>query len=155
MSDLPGWQLLRNTNNLNSGGKAGGKDYVPSLAPMLLSSRRSVAKRFVELHAEYLVTALDFVNALKKVIGAPDWHGGSVDAFLDSLIYHDDIDALRLRNSKALSSVLTTVCVELALGGAGRPRLSAGSGGLDRRHSCRRSPRRRPYCEVAPATHRI
>jgi len=79
MSDLPGSQLLKNTSDLDSGGKAGGKHYVPSLAPMLSSSKRSVAMRIVELHAEYLVTAMDFVNALTKVIGAPDWHGGSID----------------------------------------------------------------------------
>jgi RNAse (barnase) inhibitor barstar len=51
--------------------------------------------QIVELHADDLVTAVDFVNALKKVIGAPDWHGSNVDAFLDSMIYHDDINALR------------------------------------------------------------
>jgi hypothetical protein len=64
MSDLPGWQLLKNTSDLDSGGK----HYVPSLAPMPSSSKRSVAMRIVELHAEYLVTAMDFVNALTKVI---------------------------------------------------------------------------------------
>jgi hypothetical protein len=38
---------------------------------------------------------MDFVGALKKAIGAPDWHGDSVDALLDSMIYHDDINALK------------------------------------------------------------
>jgi hypothetical protein len=51
--------------------------------------------QIVELHAEDLVTAMDFARALKKAIGAPDWHGESVDAFLDSMIYHDDINALK------------------------------------------------------------
>ena len=51
--------------------------------------------RIVELHADGWVTATDFVNALKKAIGAPDWHGSSADAFLDSMIYHDDINALK------------------------------------------------------------
>ena len=37
--------------------------------------------RIVELHAEGWATAMDFVNALKEAIGAPDWHGQSPDAF--------------------------------------------------------------------------
>jgi hypothetical protein len=48
--------------------------------------------RVVELHADAWVTAMDFVNALKKAIGA---HGCSADAFLDSMIYHDDLNALK------------------------------------------------------------
>jgi hypothetical protein len=51
--------------------------------------------QIVELHADGWVTATDFANALKKAIGTPDWHGSSVDAFLDSMIYHDDINALK------------------------------------------------------------
>lgn len=51
--------------------------------------------QIVELHADGWVTAADFSDALKKAIGAPDWHGDSVDAFLDSMIYHDDINALK------------------------------------------------------------
>jgi hypothetical protein len=51
--------------------------------------------QIVELHAGGWVTATDFANALKKAIGAPDWHGSSVDAFLDSMIYHDEINALK------------------------------------------------------------
>jgi barstar (barnase inhibitor) len=51
--------------------------------------------QIVELHAEGWVTAADFMQALKKAIGAPDWHGSNVDAFLDSMIHHDDINALK------------------------------------------------------------
>jgi hypothetical protein len=51
--------------------------------------------KIVELHADGWVTATDFMNVLKKAIGAPDWHGSSMDAFLDSMIYHDDINALK------------------------------------------------------------
>jgi hypothetical protein len=51
--------------------------------------------QIIELHADDWVTATDFMNALKKAIGAPDWHGSSVDAFLDSMIYHDEINALK------------------------------------------------------------
>ncbi len=51
--------------------------------------------QIIELHADDWVTAADFANALKKAIGAPDWHGSSVDAFLDSMIVHDEINALK------------------------------------------------------------
>ena len=51
--------------------------------------------QLIELRADGWVTAMDSVAALKKAIGAPDWHGDSVDAFLDSMIYHDDINALK------------------------------------------------------------
>jgi hypothetical protein len=46
---------------------------------------------------------MDFLNALKKAIGAPDWHGSSPDAFLDSMIYHDEINALRAPYTIAIS----------------------------------------------------
>jgi hypothetical protein len=38
---------------------------------------------------------MDFVTALKVAIGAPDWHGSSPDAFVDSMIWHDEINALK------------------------------------------------------------
>jgi hypothetical protein len=56
---------------------------------------RTLPRQIVELYAENLATAVDFARALKKVIGAPDWHGNSVDAFLDSMIHHEDINALK------------------------------------------------------------
>jgi len=59
----------------------------------------------VELHAEDWVTAIDFLNALKKAIGAPDWHGLSTDAFLDTMIYHDDINALKSPYTIRISGV--------------------------------------------------
>jgi hypothetical protein len=61
--------------------------------------------QIVELHADDWVTAMDFVNALKTAIGAPDWHGSSVDAFLDSMIYHDHINALRSPYTIRISGV--------------------------------------------------
>jgi hypothetical protein len=51
--------------------------------------------RVIELRADAWETALDFINALKAAIGAPDWHGSSPDAFLDSIVYHDEINALK------------------------------------------------------------
>jgi RNAse (barnase) inhibitor barstar len=61
--------------------------------------------QIVELHADDWVTATDFMNSLKKAIGAPDWHGSSVDAFLDSMIYHDDINALKSPYTIRISGV--------------------------------------------------
>jgi hypothetical protein len=51
--------------------------------------------RVIELHADTWDTATDFVNALKVAIGAPDWHGSNPDAFVDSMIWHDEVNALR------------------------------------------------------------
>jgi Barstar (barnase inhibitor) len=61
--------------------------------------------RIVELHADGWVTAVDFMNALKTAIGAPDWHGYSEGAFLDSMIYHDDINALKAPYTIRISGV--------------------------------------------------
>lgn len=38
---------------------------------------------------------MDFVAALRVATGAPDWHGESSDAFVDSMIWHDEINALK------------------------------------------------------------
>ena len=51
--------------------------------------------RVIELHADTWDTAMDFVTALKVAIGAPDWHGSTPDAFVDSMISHDEINALK------------------------------------------------------------
>jgi hypothetical protein len=60
-----------------------------------MATERALPMQLIELHADGWVTAMDFVAALKKAIGAPDWHGDSVDTFLDSMIYHDEINALK------------------------------------------------------------
>lgn len=41
--------------------------------------------RIIELDASGWNTSNDFVSALKIAIGAPDWHGSSVNAFVDSM----------------------------------------------------------------------
>jgi hypothetical protein len=38
-----------------------------------------------ELDASDWKTSGDFISALKSAIGAPDWHGSSVNAFVDSM----------------------------------------------------------------------
>jgi hypothetical protein len=61
-----------------------------------MATERTQPMQIVELHAEDWITAMDFFGALKTAVGAPDWHGDSVDAFLDSMIHHDDINALKV-----------------------------------------------------------
>jgi hypothetical protein len=51
--------------------------------------------RIVELHAGTWRTAADVIDAIKVAIGAPKWHGSGIDALLDSMIYHDNINALK------------------------------------------------------------
>lgn len=70
-----------------------------------MATERTLPMQIVELHAENLVTALDFAGALKKAIGAPDWHGSSVDAFLESMIYTDGINALKAPYTIRISGV--------------------------------------------------
>jgi hypothetical protein len=43
--------------------------------------------RIIELGAGQWAGPLDFYNALLAAIGAPDWHGHSVDALIDSMIW--------------------------------------------------------------------
>ena len=42
---------------------------------------------FIDLDASEWKTALDFYEAILAAIGAPRWHGRSVDALIDSMIY--------------------------------------------------------------------
>ena len=51
--------------------------------------------RVIELHTDTWDTALDSVTALKVAIGAPHWHGASLGAFVDSVIWHDEINAMK------------------------------------------------------------
>ena len=43
--------------------------------------------RVIELDASSWRTVLDFYNALLAALGAPDWHGRSVAALIDSMVY--------------------------------------------------------------------
>ena len=43
----------------------------------------------LELDATHWRDCIDFYRALLEAVGAPDWHGMSVDAFIDSIIYGD------------------------------------------------------------------
>jgi len=41
----------------------------------------------IELDASAWKTPLDFMRALKIAIGAPEWHGLNLNAFIDSMIW--------------------------------------------------------------------
>jgi hypothetical protein len=43
--------------------------------------------RIIELDAGKWATDLDFYNALLAALGSPKWHGHSVDALIDSMIW--------------------------------------------------------------------
>lgn len=45
--------------------------------------------RVIELDAQSWKTCEDYVSALRTALGSPEWHGSSVDAFLDSMVYGD------------------------------------------------------------------
>jgi hypothetical protein len=51
--------------------------------------------KIVELDAHGWRSAGDCVQALKKAIGAPSAHGSGIDAFVDTMIHHDDINTLK------------------------------------------------------------
>ena len=67
--------------------------------------------RVIRLDARGWRTILDFMGALRTAIGAPDWHGNSVDAFIDSMIW-GGINALeppytiRIENAAGLPDVV-------------------------------------------------
>ncbi len=47
----------------------------------------------IALDASTWTTPVDFYEALRVVVGAPEWHGLGPDAFLDSMNWHDEINA--------------------------------------------------------------
>lgn len=48
--------------------------------------------RVIELNATNWKTVNDYCDALRAALGTPEWHGSSVDAFLDTMIWHNDIN---------------------------------------------------------------
>ncbi|OAF00815.1 hypothetical protein AYJ54_30195 [Bradyrhizobium centrolobii] len=42
--------------------------------------------RTIELDATGWKTPFDFISALKATLGAPEWHGSNVVAFVDSMV---------------------------------------------------------------------
>jgi hypothetical protein len=49
----------------------------------------------LELDASHWKNVEDFYNALLPALGAPQWHGHNLNALLDSIIWHDDINQLK------------------------------------------------------------
>jgi hypothetical protein len=43
--------------------------------------------REIDLDASKWATVLDFYDALLSALGAPDWHGRSINALIDSMIW--------------------------------------------------------------------
>jgi hypothetical protein len=43
--------------------------------------------RIIELDAGNWTTVIDFCEALLAALGAPEWHGESIDALIDSMIW--------------------------------------------------------------------
>ncbi|HLY57940.1 MAG TPA: barstar family protein [Stellaceae bacterium] len=43
--------------------------------------------RLIELDAAGWRDVMDYYNALKRALGSPAWHGDSVDAWIDSMLY--------------------------------------------------------------------
>ena len=61
--------------------KGNWRNYVP---PTALNSQGHM--RVIELNARDWQTPVDFTNALKVALRAPEWHGSNVAAFIDSMI---------------------------------------------------------------------
>jgi len=75
--------------------------------------------KIIELDASNWATDVDFYTELLAAIGAPRWHGTSVDAFIDSMIY-GGINALeppysiRIHNTANIPSEVKNSIDELA-----------------------------------------
>lgn len=50
--------------------------------------------KIIDLDASGWKTPLEFFDALATGLEAPEWHGRSADAFLDTMIWHDDINGV-------------------------------------------------------------
>jgi hypothetical protein len=48
----------------------------------------------IDLDAANWKTPSDFYDALCSALKAPEWHGRSVNAFIDSIIWHDNINGV-------------------------------------------------------------
>jgi len=60
--------------------------------------------RRIDLDAATWSTVLDFYDALLKALGAPDWHCRSIGALVDTMIWHDEINAVSPPYTVAISN---------------------------------------------------
>lgn len=51
--------------------------------------------RRIDLDAAKWSNVLDFYDALLGALGAPDWHGRGIDALVDTMIWSDEINAVK------------------------------------------------------------
>jgi RNAse (barnase) inhibitor barstar len=63
--------------------------------------------QLLELDAKNWKSVRDYVDALRAVLGSPEWHGNSVDAFIDSMVCGDINKVeppytIRIKNTKSL-----------------------------------------------------
>lgn len=69
--------------------------------------------RIIELDAKDWKDVLDFYRALLPALGAPEWHGTSIDALLDTMVWSDEINevkppyTVRIKNTAALSKEIS------------------------------------------------
>ena len=56
---------------------------------------RVMKMHIIKIDASGWTTALDFYRTLCTAIGTPEWHGMSEDAFVDTMVVHDDINAVK------------------------------------------------------------
>jgi RNAse (barnase) inhibitor barstar len=65
--------------------------------------------RTIDLDATTWQNPADFYHALGSALGVPDWHGYGLNAFLDTMVWHEGINAvqppytIRVRNFDTLS----------------------------------------------------
>ena len=50
--------------------------------------------KIVALDGSAWAAPLDFYDALLRGLGAPKWHGLNINALVDSMIYHDEINKI-------------------------------------------------------------
>jgi hypothetical protein len=93
--------------------------------------------RIIELDAFGWKTPGDFIEALKIAIGAPDWHGSSVNAFVDSM-GTGDVNAVeppyivKIVNASDLRGDIIELIEAISAGVAGRRLYEATRTGEDR-----------------------
>jgi hypothetical protein len=54
-----------------------------------------MATQVITLDASSWKTVMDFYRSLLAVLGAPEWHGTSVNALVDTMIWSDETNTLR------------------------------------------------------------
>jgi hypothetical protein len=73
-----------------------GHDWLVAAKPSVTSlQKRGRAMRTIELDASGWKTPLEFYDALLAALGAPEWHGQSINALADTMIWSDETNAVK------------------------------------------------------------